>query len=170
MEDSEKILFEEKQHFRQIWLWIILLGVSFLLTYEFIQQVFLGSNPTLDLLLILSWIIFAVGFPYGFYKAELITRVYDDRICIQLFPLHLNKQCYNLKHIKGFDATTYRPIIDYGGWGIRYGLKGKAYNISGKGGVKLRFQTGRPLLIGSQKPKELTDALEQAKNDKKLHH
>lgn len=125
----------------------------------------MGSNPTPDLLNILFWLIFAVGIPYGFYKAELRTKVYSDRICIKLFPFHLNEQCYNLNHIEGFEAITYRPIIDYGGWGIRYGLKGKAYNISGKKGVKLQFPAGKPLLIGSQNPKELAEALEHAKNE-----
>jgi hypothetical protein len=165
--DIEDILFIEKQRFRQVWLWLILLGVSFFLTTGLIKQLFLGvdfgSKPMSDPELIVVWLIFGVGLPVGFFSANLTTHVYKDRLTIQLFPLHFNEQDYSIDQIQGFEAVTYRPLLDYGGWGIRYGRKGKAYNISGKKGVKLQFQSGRPLLIGSQKPNELTGALEKAK-------
>jgi hypothetical protein len=56
-------------------------------------------------------------------------------------------------------VRTYRPIRDYGGWGIRYGRNGKAYNVSGNRGVMLEFSHGQKLLIGSQKPGDLANAI-----------
>tara|TARA_B100001750_G_scaffold203907_1_gene179983 strand:+ start:4611 stop:4832 length:222 start_codon:yes stop_codon:yes gene_type:complete len=61
--------------------------------------------------------------------------------------------------IKKAAPVTYRPIRDYGGWGIRYGSKGKAYNVSGNQGVLLEFTKSKPILIGSQKPQDLSTAI-----------
>lgn len=162
-------MFEEEQHFRQIWAWLILLGVSFMLTYGMIQQLYLGidfgSSSMSDTTFVIVWLIFALGFPIAFYTARLTTRVYSDRLAIQLFPLHFNEQSFPLDQVEEVQATTYRPILDYGGWGIRYGRKGKAYNVYGKKGVKLHFQSGRPLLIGSQKPNELAQVLKKARSN-----
>ncbi|MHC4338483.1 MAG: hypothetical protein ACYSTG_11155 [Planctomycetota bacterium] len=59
-------------------------------------------------------------------------------------------------------ARTYKPIREYGGWGIRYSFRkgiGRAYNMSGNKGVQLVFKNGKKLLIGSQKPDELAQAI-----------
>ncbi|MHC4187375.1 MAG: hypothetical protein ACYSRQ_04200 [Planctomycetota bacterium] len=62
------------------------------------------------------------------------------------------KECY---------IRTYRPIKEYGGWGIRYGFgeSGKAYNVKGNQGLQLVFENGKRLLIGTQKPKRLLEAV-----------
>ena len=41
--------------------------------------------------------------------------------------------------------------MDYGGWGIRFRYKAKAYNVKGNEGVKVYLKTGRHILFGSQK-------------------
>ncbi len=61
--------------------------------------------------------------------------------------------------LKGYEVLTYSPIKDYGGWGIRYGRGGKAYNVRGNRGVQLQLANGQRLLIGSQRPEELSNAL-----------
>ena len=58
----------------------------------------------------------------------------------------------------------YHPILDYGGWGIRWALKGKAYNISGNNGVRLDFYDGKHLLIGSQRSEEFAASIEEIWN------
>ena len=44
---------------------------------------------------------------------------------------------------------------DYGGWGIRFSGKGKAYIAKGKHGLYIQLFTGKNLLIGTSKPEEL---------------
>ena len=59
----------------------------------------------------------------------------------------------------------YRPILDYGGWGIRWGPgKGWAYNVSGNRGVQLELLDGKQLLIGSQNPEKLAQMIGKAMN------
>jgi hypothetical protein len=102
-------------------------------------------------------IIFVVGLTYLFYTMKLITEVRDDDLCVKFFPL--SRQVISFDSIKRCEVRTYNPIKEYGGWGIRYGKRGKAYNVSGNRGVQVEFYVGKPLLIGSQKPEELERAI-----------
>jgi hypothetical protein len=64
-----------------------------------------------------------------------------------------------------WEARTYRPILEYGGWGIRYSPFGQgcAYNVSGNRGVQLELADGQRILIGSQRAEELARAIGEAK-------
>ena len=58
-----------------------------------------------------------------------------------------------------------QPILEYGGWGIRYSPFGKgwAYNVRGNQGVQLELANGQRILVGSQRADELARAIGQAK-------
>ena len=58
---------------------------------------------------------------------------------------------------------------DYSGLGIRHGRKGKAYNVSGNRGVQLGLSNGKQLMIGTQRPEELAEALSLVMKGKRLH-
>ena len=160
------LLYREVQRFRQLWLWILLLSISLTTIWGMVQQLFLGkpfgNNPAPDTVLIVIVIIFGFGFPYAFYKMNLTTEVRSDGIYYRFFPLHISFRKIGLEDINGFDVQTYRAIRDYGGWGIRYGRKGKAYNVSGNRGVQLQLSNGERILIGSQRPEEMAEALNAA--------
>ncbi|GIS68544.1 MAG: hypothetical protein CM1200mP8_1020 [Chloroflexota bacterium] len=51
--------------------------------------------------------------------------------------------------------------MDYGGWGIRYGKNGKAYNVSGDRGVLLTFKNGSRVMIGSGEVDSLNSAINE---------
>lgn len=55
-------------------------------------------------------------------------------------------------------AVQYNPIREYGGWGIR-GIPVTALNARGNLGVMLSLKNGRTMLIGSQRPDLLLQAL-----------
>lgn len=54
----------------------------------------------------------------------------------------------------------YRPLKEYGGWGIRDGSSGRAYNVSGDTGLQIIFKDKERLLIGTIKPGEMKQELE----------
>ncbi|MBC8644094.1 hypothetical protein H9W95_08645 [Flavobacterium lindanitolerans] len=60
-------------------------------------------------------------------------------------------------------VRQYAPIAEYGGWGLRYDFmgKGKALNVSGNKGLQLKFTDNKKLLIGTNKPDELTEILKK---------
>jgi hypothetical protein len=60
-------------------------------------------------------------------------------------------------------VVSYRPLADYGGWGIHSGRDGERALIArGNRGVRLELADGTRLLIGSQKPETLAEAIERA--------
>jgi len=77
-------------------------------------------------------------------------------------PLYV--RTIRLEDIDTVEAVTYRPIADYGGWGIR-GLPGRiALNARGDRGVLLTLLRGGTVLIGSQRPEELAASIMEARS------
>jgi hypothetical protein len=65
--------------------------------------------------------------------------------------------------IQHLEVVRYRPLADYGGWGVRAGRDGeRVLNARGDRGVRLDLSDGTRLLIGSQHPEDLARALERA--------
>ena len=55
----------------------------------------------------------------------------------------------------------YSAIREYGGWGIKgWTPKNVAYNVSGSWGVELTLRGDRRVMLGSQRPHELAEAIE----------
>jgi hypothetical protein len=100
------------------------------------------------------------------YYSKLVTEVRYDGVYIRYTPFHRSFRCLPFSEIESYEARTYSPIAEYGGWGIRWGWKGGnrniAYNVSGNKGVQLVLKDGRRILIGSQKPEELVAAIKSA--------
>ena len=74
-----------------------------------------------------------------------------------LFPLYRRRIAR--VQIASSEAVTYRPLPDYGGWGIRGVGRNVALNARGNRGVRLTLRDGRTVLVGSQKADALADAL-----------
>jgi hypothetical protein len=167
--DPEYVLFREVQRFRQLWVWILVFFLMGLSWYSFIQQIVskipFGTRPAPDLVVIGMWILFGCVFPIIAFKTGLITEVRGDGIYIRFIPFHLKFRTMPFEAIQTYEERTYRPLREYGGWGIRVGAGGKAYNISGNRGVQLVLLSGRKILIGSQKPEELVLAINRAKRN-----
>lgn len=61
------------------------------------------------------------------------------------------------------EVVRYRPLRDYGGWGVRFGRDGeRVLNARGDRGVRLHLADGSKLLIGSQRPEALAQAVRDA--------
>ena len=158
MTEKNNTMFHEEQQFRQVWIWILLLSISLLFIYFMVQQFIVGRPFGVSLIF---EVIFGFGFPIFFYTLNLTTELRDDGLYIRFFPLHLSFHKVPLEDLKRYEVRTYNPIMEYGGWGIKYGKMGKAYNVSGNRGVQLEFTDGKRLLIGSQKPEQLDSAIAQ---------
>ena len=160
--------FHEEQQFRQPWLWLLLLVITAcvigMFAHGMYTQLYLGQSwgdrPMSDSALVISAafsFLISAGLTLLFYKLKLITEVGPDGVHIRFFPLTRRKITFD--SITSCKARNYRPIREYGGWGIRFSRKGNAYNVSGNRGVQLEFRQGKPLLIGSQRAEELADAI-----------
>ena len=158
---EEKILFEEKQQFRQWWLWLLILGINAFIFYKiFIEKNYGNGSKSLAIIpIVIMLLVFIL-----FYIMSLKTKVYKDRIEIKFFPFGIHKS-YKFQNIEKMEVLKYNPLMDYGGWGIRLG----AYNISGNKGLKIHYTNKNSfkdsILIGTQKPEELSKIIKSIQND-----
>lgn len=153
-----KVDFIEKQKFNQWGIWIFLIGffafMVFLLIYELSTgEILLGEDFSIHSI-IFPLALFALLIAL-FASAYLETRVNKNGIYVRFFPFHFKYHFFYWKDIESMTLTKYKPLLDYGGWGIRLGFKGKAYNASGNIGLKLVFKNNKKLLIGTNQPEEM---------------
>ena len=156
-------VFREVQRFRQWWVLILVIFVAGMGWFGFVQQIVLkkpiGNNPAPDSVMIVIWAVFGILFPIMFYSLKLVTEVRSDGLHVLFFPLQFHTHKIAYEEIKKYEIRTYSAFKEYGGYGIRYGVKGKAYNVGGKKGIQFEFQDGKKLLIGTQKPEEFAQAI-----------
>lgn len=158
-------LFTEKQRFTQWWFWLIVIGVNVIFIIGNYQQVIcgkpFGDHPMSDNGLLIGLGI-TLAATYFLINIRLETKVKEDGIYIRFFPIHLAYKKYTWERIDKIFVRAYKPIPEYGGWGIRYGIfgSGMAYNIKGNKGIQLILTDGSRLLIGTQNPSEVATVLE----------
>ncbi|MCR4438450.1 MAG: DUF6141 family protein [bacterium] len=166
METHGTPLVREVQHFRQPWLWAIVLLLAgwrwYVLLVQVVMGIRAGGHPAPDVVVLILWLVFGVGLVAFFWWTRLITEVRADGLYVRFVPFHLKFKRLPYSQLARWAACTYRPILDYGGWGIRYGRNGMAYNVSGNRGVQLEFTSGKRLLIGSQQPEVIVRAMQAA--------
>ncbi len=160
---SPDIAFREVQYFRQIWIWLVILFIAGLMWYTVISRLVgrpLGDEPMPAAMLIIFWLLFGIGLPLIAFYARLITEVRNDGVYFRYIPFHFSFRRILFSEIKNYTVRTYRPLWEYGGWGIRYNLRGGwAYNVSGNRGVQFELINGRRILLGSQQPEALAQAI-----------
>jgi len=90
------------------------------------------------------------------------TRVFADQIELRFG--RYTRFLIPVNEIASAEPVTYHPLRDYGGWGIRFSGKGRAYSMRGNTGVQLTLTDGRRILIGSGQPAELAAAIRTARD------
>jgi hypothetical protein len=158
--------FREEQKMLSSWRIVlpvlVAVGVGW---WGFIQQIVIGkpwgNNPGPNWMLWLILVLFGIAFPLFFMRLRLIVEVGKDHLAIRYTPMTHRKIPFD--EIESAEPRTYRPIAEYGGWGIKGWSKRKmAYSVSGNQGVQLHLRNGHTVLIGSREPRKLARALETA--------
>jgi hypothetical protein len=85
----------------------------------------------------------------------------DVRVWFGWVPVY--RRIVPLGDVRRVGIVTFRPIADYGFWGIGSGRDGERALIArGNRGVRLELADGSFLVIGSQRPEEFATTLENA--------
>lgn len=167
--------FIEVQRFRQWWIWLIVAGnlalTVGLFGYGMYRQLILGqpwgSKPMSDGSLLVVGpvaILFSLGLFWLLLSARLEVKVASEALSVRFRPFVARRIPY--REIARVEAKSYRPLVEYGGWGIRWGPgRGIAYNVSGTEGVLLELTNGKRILLGSQNPQPLAEAIRQRTDD-----
>ena len=147
--------FNETQRFTQWWLWLILVGVWSSMVYSIMT-----APPQTDSAVYVS---FGIGIllPLLFWQMKLTTRITAQGIYVRFFPFHFKEKFFAWDTISASYVRTYSPLMEYGGWGIKYSFKGNGlvFNTAGNVGLQLNFKEGEAVLIGTQKGEEIKQVL-----------
>lgn len=85
----------------------------------------------------------------------------DVRVWFGWVPIY--RRVVPIGEVRRVAQAAFRPIADYGFWGVRSGRDGdRALIARGNRGVRLELADGSILVIGSQRPEELAQAIESA--------
>ncbi|GHT05749.1 hypothetical protein AGMMS49525_13370 [Bacteroidia bacterium] len=90
---------------------------------------------------------------------RLETQIKEDGIYVRFFPYQKQYKHLAWEEISKLYVRQYRPLLEYGGWGFNYRGYKKTLTVSGNMGLQIEFTNGKKLLIGTQKPDELTELL-----------
>lgn len=145
------VSFREVQRFRQPWLWALLAVVSL--------SAIVSGGP-IGLLVAGAIVVFM-------WSLRLETEVRADGLYLKFTPFHQSFRHVPWSEMDSVEAVTYRPIREYGGWGIRWGSGKLAYNVSGSQGVRIERTADKELLVGSQQPYDLARMMRNAMQNAK---
>jgi hypothetical protein len=105
---------------------------------------------------------------YLLWYTRLDTIIDFEGLTYRFAPFHRSPRHISWDKVTVAVVRQYRPIVEYGGWGLRWGFSGLAYNVSGNMGLQLILENRRRILIGTQKPEELEQALNELRKSRKL--
>lgn len=158
--------YYEIQKMRIWWVWGLMGVLMLMYVYAALRQWYgagsWGNNRSPEWLLALV-LLFLLLFPVFVFIMKLETRLNAEGVSVRLFPLHRKWQSWSWSDVERAWVRKYRPIAEYGGWGIR-GLPGansRAYSMSGDYGIQLVLKNGKHILLGTQNALEATQILER---------
>ena len=163
MTQENDLIFREQQKFSLCFCVVlvcsVVVGIVIIGSVLAIQD---SVDASVFVTAILGGIVAPIAIVALFLLTSLETEVRSNALYVRLFPFHIRHRKIPAEDLSECYARTYRPILEYGGWGIRYSFRkgrGRAYNMTGNQGVQLVFKNGKRLLIGSQKPDDLAQAI-----------
>jgi hypothetical protein len=159
-----KVYYKEEQKFNQWWIWLLIAVCCGIWVWQFVQQIIMGkpfgNNPMSDLGVILTG-IFPILVLLLFRLLKLETLIDEEGIKCRFMPFQRKYKTFLPRDIAKYEVKKYNPLMEYGGWGIRYGRKGTAYNVRGNMGLYLELKNKKNFLIGTQTPDSIRYAVEK---------
>lgn len=159
---KSKICLVEIQQLRQRWLLAAFISISLFLCIGLSVQL-LSNQPLIqdpdlqDSALI--FVVFWLATWLLILSIKLVVKYNDNGIRFRYFPFILKEKTIFWSEIESLEICTYKPIKEFGGWGIRYGfgIKGRAFTVSGNTGIRLLKKNGKKLLFGTRKNVEIAE-------------
>ena len=172
-----KTIYKEEQKFGQPWIWLIWVpltaGSLVFFGFGLHRQLFLGEpfgdKPMPDTGLIITSILVVlmmIGLTVLFYRMKLVVEIRSDGIHYRYPPMIMKFRRISREEIDRLEVREYKPLKEYGGWGIKAGTKkyGKAFNVKGNQGLQLYLKNGSKVLFGTQRRAAITTAAHKMMN------
>ena len=150
--EDQQVYFEEEQPFSQVWLWALMGAETLIVLLPMVlMKVGIPIIALAALLMLVTLVLMG--------SLKLKTRIDDEGVHYKMNVVHWKEQTIPWSDIEQIYVREYSPIKEYGGWGVRYGRHGKAYNVKGNYGIQVVKKNGKRVLIGTQQPDEAAISL-----------
>ncbi len=106
--------------------------------------------------------ILGIGVAIRFTLGGLTVFVQETRVLIYMGSIPLVKRSVPFADIVSTESVQYRPVAEFGGWGIRGMGKKKAWTARGNQAVVLTLANDRLLYVGSDRPEQLEEHIRRA--------
>ena len=160
------MLFQEIQY-PDWWFFVILVGVGLLVPILFVSLAWIVAKqghrfiPGVMFIVAGLVLLFCAGVFVTFGK--MTTEVSNGQVRVSFGWLPVSTRTVPAETIGAAESVDYDPMAEYGGWGIRGREGDRALNMRGSKGVRLTLTENGTLLIGSQRPADLADAVVRLK-------
>lgn len=106
-------------------------------------------------------IIISVLITLLFIIIRLNLIIDGDGVHVKLFPFHFSYRTFRWNEIEKIYVRKYKPISEYGGWGLKGYRNNRAINLSGDMGLQLELKSGKKVLIGTVHAEELSQFIQK---------
>jgi hypothetical protein len=151
---DEELVFAEEQQFDQIWLWAVM-GIELLIV---MIPLIITGQPWWSWIVAASAIMLTMAL-LGSMKLK--TRIDSEGVHFMMKVFHWKERTILWDDIDQIYVRKYSAISEYGGWGIKYGRSGKAFNVRGNHGIQIVKKDGKKILLGTQRPEDAAHHLNQ---------
>ena len=112
------------------------------------------------------WIIIPILIGVGVYTVfnPMTVEVDGEAMHVRFGQFGWPRWIFPIDQIEDARVVTFRPLRDYGGWGIRRGEEGYCLNERGDSGVRFEH-VGNTYTVGSDDPERLLEILRTAGAD-----
>jgi hypothetical protein len=104
-------------------------------------------------------ILAVVGVVIHWMLAGLTVRLYRDDMEMSLGRVPLIRKRVRYEDILDLQSVTYRPLMEFGGWGVRFRGQKKAWTARGNHAVVLHLSDGTQLYVGSDHAHRLEERI-----------
>lgn len=160
-----KLLFEEEQSFVGTWIWYIVIGIA-VLSIGGSAFGLLFTNESEGYIGLIIAAITTGGIIVLFSTSKLYVNIDQQNIYYRFPPFVNSEKILTKEDVKEIYVRKYKPIVEYGGWGYRFRFRsGRAANVAGNIGLQIILTNDKKLLIGTQKPDLMEEALRRLKEN-----
>ncbi len=93
---------------------------------------------------------------------KLTIGVLPSEIRIAFGSLGLFRKSVPMERIRRVEAVRYKPLTEFGGWGIRVRPGRRAWTVRGNQAARITLEEGPTLYLGSRNPQRLRERIEVA--------
>ena len=95
------------------------------------------------------------------FASRLITQIRTDGLYVRFPPWQSRFSIYKWIDIAEIQVREYKPMRDFMGWGIRYGVRKMGYIVAASACIEIVLKNGYTVIITTQRGEEVNEVLKR---------